>query len=220
MLQCRLCRSVAVSFFEQNLRNYEMCTKCSLIQLRRSQCPNPEEEKKEYMLHNNDPYDQRYRRFLKGVTQAMIAWLTKEQRVSPNILDFGSGTAPTISVVLGEQGWNVYNYDPLFNPNKKNIQRKYDLISSTEVVEHFYEPKKSWDFLFSLLKKDGCLVIMTQTSDDHCVSETFGRWRYIREKSHVAFYHTKTMKWLAQKYEVQLSMVSNNIFWFSKENYR
>ena len=217
MIRCRLCSSLALSFFEHNHRNYERCTHCSLIQLRRSQCPKLEEEKSEYMLHNNDPYDPRYRRFLRGVTQAMIQWLLEEQRVSPNILDFGSGSGPAISVVLGEQGWNVHNYDPLYSPDKKHIQRKYDLISSTEVVEHFYEPKISWELLFSLLKEDGCLVVMTQSSDRYCTSESFGRWRYIREKSHVALYHTKTMQWLAQHYDMQLSILSPNIFWFAKE---
>lgn len=216
MFRCRLCSSITVSFFEQNQRNYERCTHCLLIQLRRSQCPSLEEEKAEYMLHNNDPYDPRYRRFLQGVTEAMIQWLTDEQRTSPDILDFGSGSGPTISVVLEERGWKVHNYDPLYSPDIKHIQRKYDVISSTEVVEHFYEPKSSWELLFSLLKNDGFLVVMTQSSDKHFTSDSFGKWRYIREKSHVAFYHTKTMKFLAQNYGMNLSILSPNIFGFSK----
>ena len=212
---CRLCDSVAVSFFEHKHRNYERCTQCFLIQLRRSQCPSIEEETAEYMLHNNDPYDPRYRRYLEGVTEAMMQWLTAEQRASPNILDFGCGSGPATSVVLGEKGWNVHNYDPLYSPDRKHIERKYDLISSTEVVEHFYEPKKSWDLLFSLLNHDGCLVVMTSSSDRYYTSDAFGRWGYVREKSHVAFYHSKTMQWLAQNYGMRLSILSSNIFWFS-----
>ena len=217
MLRCRVCSSVTVPFFEQNNRNYERCTHCFLIQLRRMECPRLDDEKAEYMLHNNDPYDPRYRRFLQGVTQAMIQWLRREKRASPNILDFGSGTGPTISVVLGEEGWKVDNYDPLFSPDRRLLEKKYDVISSTEVVEHFYDPRASWALLFSLLKKDGCLVVMTQASDRYSTSETFARWRYIRERSHVAFYHTKTMEWLAQNHGMHLSVVSPNIFWFSKE---
>ena len=212
---CRLCDSVTESFFEHKHRNYERCTHCFLIQLRRSQCPSIEEETAEYMLHTNDPYDPGYRRFLGGVTDAMMQWLKVDQRSSPNILDFGCGSGPAISVVLGEKGWNVHNYDPLYSPDRKQIEQKYDLISCTEVVEHFYEPKESWDLLFSLLKNDGCLVVMTSSSDNHCTRDAFGRWRYVREKSHVAFFHSKTMQWLARHYERRLSILSSNIFWFS-----
>ena len=212
---CRLCSSAVHSFFEQQHRIYERCTECQLIQLHRSHCPSFEEEKAEYMLHNNDPYDLRYRRFLEGVTQPMQDWLNEENREDINILDFGSGSGPTISVVLGEQGWNVHNYDPVYNPDERLLRKEYDLISSTEVVEHFYEPKRSWTLLFSLLKKTGCAIVMTQSSDRYATTDTFAHWRYIRERSHVAFYHTETMYWLSKEYGLQLSVVSDNIFWFS-----
>ena len=132
----------------------------------------------------------------------------------PMILDFGSGPGPTISVVLEEQGWIVHNYDPFFCPDTAVLQRKYDLISSTEVVEHFYEPSKSWHQLFSLAKSQ--VVVMTQTSNRYSTVEEFKNWRYIREKSHVAFYHSLTMEWIAAEYGFQVERKAPNVFWFSR----
>ena len=133
-----------------------------------------------------------------------------------NILDFGSGPGPTIEVVLGEQGWTVTNYDPFFTPDEQALKERYDLISCTEVVEHFHTPKTSWKLLLSLLKPQGNLVIMTQPSDQYSTESAFKHWRYIREKSHIAFYHSQTMYWIAKTYGLQLSILSPSVFWFSR----
>jgi len=167
------------------------------------------------MLHRNDPHDQGYRRFLSPVTNAMLEWLDTEQRQNPQILDFGAGSGPTISVVLEEQGWKVHNYDPFFFPDRSALARRYDLISCTEVVEHFYEPQRAWELLMSLRTDHGQVVVMTQCSDAHFTAVDFQAWRYIQEKSHVAFYHSKTMFWIAKHYGLQVSRLSPSVFWFS-----
>ena len=217
MINCRLCGHNVAFFASFQKRNYHRCPHCHLIQLARNQCPSREEEFDEYQLHQNDPMDAGYRRFLQKVTEPMLDWLKTKKKEEIIALDFGCGPGPTISVVLGEQGWNTQNYDPFFVPNKAVLLKRYDLISCTEVVEHFHEPKESWAQLFSLCKKEGSqLVVMTQTSDKHHTKQNFQQWRYIREKSHVAFYHSFTMKWIADKFNMKLSILSPSVFWFSK----
>ena len=216
MSVCRLCFAKTTTIWRYKDREYQRCSSCFLIQLQRSQCPAPAAEEAEYQLHKNDPYDIGYRRFLSPVTAIMLEWLQTKKSIHPVILDFGSGPGPTISVVLGEHGWNVRNYDPFFQPDTAALQIKYDLISSTEVVEHFYEPNKSWKLLFSLGKKSCQLVVMTQCSDPYYSETAFQNWRYIREKSHVAFYHSRTMEWIAAAYGFQITQRTANVFWFSR----
>jgi len=204
-----------VFFCQYKDREYYRCSACSLIQLKREHCPSPADEEAEYRLHNNDPYDNGYRKFLSPVTHLMLKWLEKQENTKPYILDFGAGSGPTISVVLEEQGWPVTNYDPIFYPEISTLDKKYDLISSTEVVEHFFVPHKSWKQLFSLRKQNGHVVVMTQCSDAYFTETDFLNWRYIREKSHVAFYHSQTMSWIAKEYGLRLKKLSPNVFWFS-----
>ena len=215
MILCRLCTTATLPFCNDQQRDYQRCPECFLIQLKNEQCPTPKQELEEYKLHKNDPFDNGYRQFLSKVTKPMLEWLQIQPLTTPSILDFGSGPGPTISVVLAEQGWAVTNYDPFFAPNQDVLQERYDLISCTEVVEHFHSPQTAWKRLLSLLKRQGHLVVMTQPSDRyHCESE-FKRWRYIRERSHVAFYHSQTMVWIANTYGLQLSILSPSVFWFS-----
>jgi 2-polyprenyl-3-methyl-5-hydroxy-6-metoxy-1,4-benzoquinol methylase len=184
--------------------------------LNREQCPTYKEEREEYQLHNNNPFDAGYRKYLSKVTNPMIDYLERIVCQDINILDFGCGPGPTISVVLGEKGWVVQNYDPIFFPDKRALQFHYDLVSSTEVVEHFHEPRVGWDQLVSLLTDNGHLIVMTQCSDPYLNPKEFQQWRYIRERSHVVFYHSQTMKWIAKNYELQLTKLSSNVFWFSR----
>ena len=217
MVLCRLCNSKVIPFTIYKGREYHRCPKCYLIQLLRSQCPSLEEEQREYQLHINDPYDERYRRYLQPVTNSMLEWLQKKKIQQPRILDFGSGPGPTISVVLEEQGWSVTNYDPFFSPDTSALLQRYDVISCTEVVEHFYEPKTSWEQLLALRNEQGSIIVMTQCSDSYSREETFHKWRYIREKSHVVFYHSQTMHWIAKHYGLQLSVLTPSVFVFSED---
>ena len=217
IMLCRLCSSRVVFFTEWQSRQYFRCSECSLIQLHRNQCPSQEEELGEYELHENDQYDKGYRKFLSPVTDAILTRLQQKQEQEPLILDFGSGPGPTISVVLQEHGWKVNNYDPFFFPNTETLEKTYDVIACTEVVEHFYEPKTSWEQLFSLVKPRGVIFVMTQSSDNHCTEASFQKWRYIREKSHVAFYHSHTMDWLANTYGLGLSKLEPRVFAFSRK---
>ncbi|MEC7987179.1 MAG: class I SAM-dependent methyltransferase [Myxococcota bacterium] len=217
LYSCSLCKSNTAVFTSWQQRLYYRCPICSMIQLSSTQHPGKAEEKAEYLLHDNDPYDTGYRRFLRAVTDPVLTWLEACSIENPTILDFGCGPGPALSVVLAEHGWSVFNYDPFFYPKEALLERKYDLITCTETVEHFHLPASSWKRLISLLKPNGQLVSMTQCADRFQTPETFHHWRYIREKSHVVFYHSQTMQWIADHYCLSLERVARNVFWFTKD---
>lgn len=214
MHTCSLCLSPTEFFTTWKTRTYFRCSTCSLIQLSSEDHPSSSEEESEYLMHNNDPSDQGYRRFLGRVTNPALTWLNEHHVSTAWLLDFGCGPGPTISVVMKENGWFMNNYDPIFFPESQLLEQLYDLIVCTEVVEHFFTPRAAWTELFALLKKTGRLMVMTQVSDKHSCTADFVLWHYIREQSHVSFYHTDTMQWLASEHGLSLEVIDGNVFCF------
>ena len=215
---CSLCLSPTEYFVTWQTRTYFHCSICRLTQLRPVHHPSRMEEKEEYLLHNNDSSDEGYRRFLNRVTAPVLLWLndTYDSVSRPKLLDFGCGSGPTISVVLGEQGWRMDNYDPIFFSDTHLLEQLYDLVVCTEVVEHFFRPKATWKDMISLLNEGGRLVVMTQVSDQYQQPLNFTGWHYIRELSHVSFYHTDTMRWIANEYGLHLTIWDKNVFCFDR----
>ena len=214
MHTCSLCLSPTEFFVTWKTRTYFRCFTCALIQLSVSDHPSNLEEKSEYMMHKNDSEDEGYRHFLSRVTKPVLNWLDQTHSFSAELLDFGCGPGPTISVVLAEEGWTMDNYDPMFFPNHSLLDEVYDLVVCTEVVEHFFSPRVTWGVLIGLLKEKGRLVVMTHVSDTKSDPTDFVHWHYIRERSHVSLYHTDTMRWLAQEYGLSLIVIDRNVFCF------
>lgn len=77
-----------------------------------------------------------------------------------NLLDYGSGKN---SFVEGNLPNCFKNYDPYTSNNDKKllIKNSYDVITFLGVLEHLTDIKKTVTYLFSLLKKNGILVITT-----------------------------------------------------------
>ena len=216
MHNCSLCLSPTEYFTNWQTRTYFRCSTCSLIQVDSVDHPSIDEEKSEYMMHNNSSEDEGYRRFLSRVTTPVLKWLEQTHSYSAGLLDFGCGSGPTISVVLAEKGWTMVNYDPIFFPNAALLENRYDLVVCTEVVEHFFTPRVTWGRLIALLKEKGRLVVMTHVSDKKSSPGDFVHWHYIREQSHVSLYHTDTMKWIAKEYGMSLKVIDRNVFCFQQ----
>ncbi|VAV92040.1 hypothetical protein MNBD_ALPHA08-1242 [hydrothermal vent metagenome] len=205
---CRLCHNNdTVGFAKTNNRDYLACDTCKLVFVSQPQLPDLETEWAEYRLHQNDPNDQRYRAHLAKLTTPLVKDLSKIAKG----LDFGCGPGPTISVMLGEQGYDVANYDPAFYADKTLLQRQYDFISCTEVVEHFHNPARDFALLAGLLKPGGRLGIMTQLLNDEI---DFKSWYYTREISHVAFYSVATMAWIGERFGWRVEVLGNDVILF------
>jgi SAM-dependent methyltransferase len=191
-MTCPLCGSgfaKPLSVFEG--RTYRACRTCGLAFMEARHHLDAESEAARYRKHRNDPADPKYRMFLNRLASPL------SERLKPGSkgLDFGSGPGPTLSVMLGEQGFLTEIYDPFFAPDESVLNRSYDFITCTETAEHFREPGREFARLESLLKPGGWLGIMTERleSDDQ-----FPDWYYIRDPTHVCFYRWKTMDWLAK----------------------
>lgn len=175
------------------------CPVCSLVFVDAAQLPSRATEQRHYDLHENSPDDPRYRNFLSRLAEPLLRHLP----AGSFGLDYGSGPGPTLSVMLTEAGHRMNIYDPFYAPDRTVLNRQYDFITTTEVVEHFHHPAQEFALLWSLLKPGGLLGIMTQRLTPEI---DFSKWYYQTDPTHVSFYALETFTWLARHYEAELEV--------------
>ncbi len=210
-IRCPLCagKKVSVHFHRDRHRDFYRCNLCHLVHVPPSQFLSPAAEKIEYDKHQNSPDDKGYRTFLSRL------FLPLHDRLRPASagLDFGSGPGPTLSVMFEEAGHQVNLFDLFYAPDTTVLTPKYDFITASEVVEHLHDPAKELALLWSLLKPGGWLGIMTKLALDQTA---FARWHYKDDLTHVCFFGSKTMEWLARQWQAGLLPVGKDVFLFHK----
>ena len=206
---CRLCRASKGRPFHSDSRDYLRCPVCELVFVPTHQFLSPTEEKCVYDTHDNRVDDLRYRRFLARLFEPML------QRLGPHSrgLDFGSGPGPTLSVMFEEAGHIVELYDPFYAPKLRLLQRNYDFIVASEVVEHLHQPGRELDRLWSCLKPEGWLGIMTKRVRDW---RAFAGWHYKRDLTHICFFSIGTFRWLAELWGARLIVSGKDVVLFYK----
>ena len=190
-MNCPLCNHENfVLFHKDPHREYKRCAQCALVFVPEEQRLTPEKEKAVYDLHQNLPHDQGYRKFLSRLFDPIA------QRAQPGAkgLDFGSGPGPTLSIMFEEAGYDMAIYDIFYAEDPTVLQKKYDFISCSEVVEHLFQPGDVIKSLFSMLMPGGVLGIMTKLVIDQ---NAFAGWHYITDPTHVCFFSKETFHWLA-----------------------
>lgn len=191
---CPVCEARSLTpFREVDEKRYLRCGVCEATVMAPECRLAGEDERAVYELHENNPEDIGYRRFLSKLADPLRPKLTPGAQG----LDFGCGPGPALARMLEAEGFGVALYDPFFYPDESALSQTYDFITCTEVVEHLYEPARVFDQLNGLLKPGGWLGVMTcfQTDDSR-----FDHWHYRRDPTHVVFYREATFAWLANRY--------------------
>lgn len=180
---------------------YHQCHQCEAIFMDPKAYPSNEVELKKYLEHENDLANEGYVNFLENFIDAAVNPYLK----SGSILDFGSGPNPVLSILLKRRGYDVAIYDPFFHRDM-DTSRKFDMITATEVIEHFHHPILSFKKMIDMLKPEGYLSIMTLFH--HNDMDHFKDWFYQRDPTHVIFYRPKTLSFIADK--LQLILMEHN----------
>jgi len=207
---CPLCASDTVTFYHKDrFREYMCCSNCRLIFVPSSYHLSKEEEKAEYDLHENLPSDSGYRRFLGRLFEPVAARLS----LGSSGLDFGCGPGPALSHMFEEAGYDMSLYDKFYYPDRSVLQKTYDFITSTEVLEHISDPSEVLPRLWALLKPGSVLGIMTKLVRS---PEAFASWHYKNDKTHICFYSKETFKWLASTLEAQTEFIGSDVIILTK----
>lgn len=143
-----------------------------------------------YQEHNNEADDPGYEAFLRKLGDPMLERLP----IGARGLDFGCGPTPVLARVLTGAGRPCAAYDPLFLPDEALLDRVYDFVTATEVLEHLHDPAAVFDRFARLLARGGHLGVMTRFYGHEA---PFDRWWYRRDPTHVCFFVEDTMRWIA-----------------------
>ena len=170
---------------------YWRCRQCQATFLDPEQRPDADTEKAEYDRHENHPDDPSYRRFLATLATPLL------ERLAPGSkgLDFGCGPGPALAAMLEESGHRVSVYDPYYFPDQDALERQYDFVTATEVVEHLHDPAGTLELIDRLVRPGGWIGIMTRFQTDDA---RFANWHYRRDPTHVVFYRIATFRWLGE----------------------
>lgn len=191
-MNCLFCSHLSEDFYGIAFK----CPQCSLVFKNPSEHLNEEEDFRRYSLHQNNSADPGYVNFLNKLLGPLAEFLPEKFCA----LDFGCGPGPTLSRMMEEKGGTVFNYDPIFHKNDSLLNDKYDVVTATEVVEHFKTPDLDWEKLVGLVAPGGLLAIMTQFLGS---AIDYHKWWYKNDPTHVVFYNEKTFQFLADKFQLE-----------------
>lgn len=202
MCKCRVCESSSLKEVYDNQldSNYYFCEVCEFIFQEEDEIVSIEEEKEVYDQHDNsfesEGYVKMFERFIEKAVDPFISGNIKKA------LDYGCGPGPVLAKILEKKGLDVNTFDPIYDNNSEYKNFKYDLITSTEVFEHFIDPLNELEKISNLLKKNGILSIMTLLRPD--TEEQFKNWWYKRDKTHISFYSSKTLYLLGKMHNLEM----------------
>jgi SAM-dependent methyltransferase len=209
-MQCPLCYSNDTALFESVAGiDYQRCGNCQLTWMHPQFRPSIEEEKEQYELHDNRVDNYHYRKFLSRLSEP----LQQELRAGSRGLDYGCGQGPALAAMMDEAGFPTAIYDPIYFPETAPLERRYDFITCTEVVEHLHEPRPVFERLDGLLVDGGVLAVMTRWLTE---DEAFAGWRYRRDATHVCFYRIETLEWIARHFCWSVTYPARNVSFFHK----
>jgi 2-polyprenyl-3-methyl-5-hydroxy-6-metoxy-1,4-benzoquinol methylase len=114
-----------------------------------------------------------------------------------------------------EIGHSMEIYDTFYAREPDLLNRQYDFITATEVLEHLHHPRQELDRLWTLLKPGGYLGIMTQLVKDQ---KTFSHWYYKNDPTHVCFFSRSTFQWLAGWWQAEVEFADNDVMLFQKNS--
>ena len=214
-MSCPLCQSsTVIDYTSDKRRDYLQCTTCDLVFVEPSFLPSEENEKQEYALHENSFEDEGYRKFLGKVLAPLTPFINSNTKKPLTALDFGCGPAPVLAQMLCNEGVATETYDPFFANNTDVLQRKYDIVTCTEAIEHFHQPHREWEIFNKLVANDGVLAIMTKRVIDKA---RFAQWHYKNDPTHVCFFSEKTFHYLARRDGFEVAFPANDVFLMFKK---
>lgn len=207
---CPLCEGQGIKHYHRDIkRAYRQCGRCGLVFVDSHYYLSPAREKAEYDLHQNSIDDPAYRTFLSRLFIPMQALL----KPGAKGLDFGCGPGPALSNMFSEAGFDINVYDMYYFKDRSVLQQSYDFVTATELVEHLYEPGKVLHQLWSLLPRGGCLGLMSKLLID---LESFSKWHYKNDPTHVCFYSRDCFKYIANMINADLSIVGEDVIILTK----
>jgi SAM-dependent methyltransferase len=212
---CPLCSNQNTNLFftwAQRGHDYYFCQNCDYRFLSKDHHLDSLSERKIYDFHENDPLDLAYRNFLNQLVLPLKEYLMPKDSFKTG-LDFGCGPGPTLHLLLEDLGLNMSIYDPIYYPSRELLEKTYDVVTCSEVFEHFKDPMGDFTKLYKAIRPGGILGVMTELFHE---GRDFSKWHYIKYHTHVGFFSKTTLTWLANKFELKVDFFGDRVAIFKK----
>ncbi len=199
-MQCRICQGPTQAFFDEYMECETFhCPECEFIFKDTQAIVSEEKELKVYQQHNNTEENLGYVAMFRDFIDKTIA--PNREKIH-TALDFGSGPNPVLAKMLRREGFETDHYDKFFAPKKVYEGKSYDLVTSTEVIEHIADVQGVMQLFSEHLNPGGYLALMTQFHSN--TEEHYLQWWYRRDPTHIVFYRPRSFKVLAKQYGLTL----------------
>lgn len=213
MKKCKICDKDTVSIIDpKSKKSYYKCVTCRYIYLDESFYVDDEREKKHYDKHHNSFESSGYVKMFEDLIEEFVLPYKKSINTA---LDFGCGEGEVLPILLERNDIACDRYDLFYFPKKVYNDKEYDLIVSTEVFEHLKDPLLLFEELLLHVKDKGYLLLMSAFHPDN--DEEFFSWWYIRDITHIGFFHLDTFEHIARKLDLKIIKHNfKNIILFQK----
>lgn len=210
---CTLCSSKNIDFFSKDKkREYFKCANCGIITVPEKYHLSKIDEKSRYDKHVNTPEDKRYIEFLSRVIKPTLEYVSPESYG----LDFGCGPGPVLKKLFSKYKLHLEEYDLYYNDNRELLNKYWDFIIATEVIEHLKDPLQVITKLWNILKPGAPLVLMTHLYNEHI---HFPSWYYKGDPTHICFFSKETFIYLSNKFDAEIYFIDKDIIILKKKQY-
>ncbi len=216
-MNCKICNHVTKNIFPAKILNkynvkYYYCDHCGFLQ---TEEPYWLKEAYNSPINITDTGVMARNIGSSKITAVILYFLFKK---FDKFFDFGGGYG-IFTRLMRDIGFDFYWYDPHsinllargFETKSKNY--KYELVTVFEVFEHFAEPIKEIE---SILQFSDNILFSTELLPS--ILPKPGEWWYYALESgqHISFYSYRTLKYIAQKYNMNLCSNGRGIHMFTK----
>ena len=205
-MHCIICEKSTYPIKHPNLETtYHVCSFCGFISKDKTFHLTDNQEFQLYELHENSIDDEKYVAFFESFLQEAVLPFTNKGKEA---LDFGSGPSPVLAQLMErDYGYDCTIYDKFYAPTTNYHAKKYDLITSTEVMEHIENPLPVFKEFKDLIKDDGIISVMTLFSPN--IDENIFGWHYLRDSTHISIFTPKSMNIIAEKIGLEIIYCDN-----------
>jgi 2-polyprenyl-3-methyl-5-hydroxy-6-metoxy-1,4-benzoquinol methylase len=111
-----------------------------------------------------------------------------------SILDYGGGNGMLAASLRAHGFSDVTTYDPFTTAFAARPQRRFDLITCFEVLEHSNRPAETLDEIVSLRNSDGLLLFSTLLVPPEIAKIGVSWWYIAPRNGHVTLYSAKSLR--------------------------
>lgn len=202
---CSLCGNKNIELYSKDKkREYYKCPTCTNITVPQIYHLSEEDEKKRYDLHTNNKNDEYYINFLSRIIEPLLIYIQPQSEG----LDFGCGPGPILKKQLESYNIKLSEYDLYYKNDMDLLNRSWDFIITTEVLEHLKYPLNEIKTLWDLLKPKGVLAIMTNLVSKDV---NFSSWYYKGDQTHICFFTRESLTWLSNKLGADVEFFDKDI---------